>query len=170
MALTSNQKKAAAFFWVGILTREEKLTVNLADLGLGANQMKIFNFGFNECPSIDPDMITVFVGDIIKRLDNVDSCDVDCLQIILDYRPIGLLAEAAEAAGILDNFFPKGKLTMTFGSPEEDNLILTSDNSPNSQKKINASEYVEKYSRKVPENLNNGSSGESKSHSMKCKY
>ena len=165
MALTSNQKKAAALFWVGILTRSERLTVNHADLGLGANQMKIFNFGFNERPSIDLQSITDFFGDFIKRLDNVDSCDVDCLRIILDYQPIGLLAEAAEAAGILYNF-PRGKLTMTFGSPEEDNLILTSENNASYRREINASKYVEEYLRKVHENPAHDSSGESKSLSM----
>ena len=164
MALTSNQKNAAALFWAGILTREEKLPV-AQDLGVGIGMMNIFAMENSPSSDFDRELILTFINKFDQCLDNVDSCDIDCLQIVLDYRPIGLLAEAAESAGILDNF-PMGKLTMRFGSPEDDNLILRSENIASYRREINASEYLEEYSRKVHENLNNGSSGASKSHSM----
>lgn len=165
MALKNNQKNVAGLFWAGILTREEKLPV-AQDLGVGIGMMNIFAMENSPSSDFDRELILTFINKFDQCLGRDDSCDIDCLKIVLDYRPRGLLADAAKAAGIPLYYFPMGKLTMTFGSPEDDNLILSSENKASYRRVINASEYVEENARKAHETLDNGSNGESKSHSM----
>ena len=165
MAQKNNQKNVAGLFWARILTREEKLPV-AQDLRVGIDMMNIFAMENSPSSEFNRELILAFINKVDQCFGRDDSCDVDCMCIKLDYSPIGLPADAAKDAGSSFDEFPAGKLTMTFGSPEDDNLILTSENNASYRRVINASEYVEENARKAYETLDNGSNGESKSHSM----
>ncbi|MBA2651439.1 MAG: hypothetical protein H0U73_04120 [Tatlockia sp.] len=141
MKICDEQRNAASLYWTQVLTRElnpqslidstKKLPSFMASME-NVNRMVIFQKLETENP-LWPTSFLMILDEILR--------DSDVSTILrLEYKPQGLLKEAAKKAGIPEALFPCGKLLMTFDN--EGHIIVDGE-------KIDANSFMDNATKEM---------------------
>ncbi len=142
MKISGEQCNAASLFWTHILLgtlNPKQLVASKQSLSpfismIEANHRQLF---LEKLATENP----LWTLKFIDILDSLLKEENDSLVLCLDYRPMGILKQAANEAGIPESLFPSGKLDMAFDN--EGHIIVGSEI-------INADDFIKSFTPKMP--------------------